>query len=297
MNNTYVMSASFEARKNSQAAMITAGFAGMMVLLMFLMRWSLPAIERPIASQGIEVDLNIEDPLPAKILGGGGGGGNPVKAAGHPGIAKATPPPPGVKDESKDIETNDDDKTKPAILKPTNPKPVHKIVENAALVKTPPKPVIVENPAPPRPKAVLGKTVSGTGSGGNEATTYSRPGGSGKGNGVGNGDGYDGGRGNGHGGGNGTGSGTGNGPRRVSGNCRVINPKNMDAGENLKGKVLAEISVSPDGIGTFVRTTRGSTYTSGEAIDIIRECLRRNHFNKAGEESKVVYEFNFIMGG
>ena len=291
------MSASFEARKNSQAAMITAGFAGLMVLLMFLMRWSLPAIERPLASDSIEVDLNIQDEIPTKVLGGGGGGGNPVQAPAPPGVAKATPPPPGEKDDSKDIETDDNDKTSPAIVKPVKPKPVHKIVENASVVKTPPKPIVVENPAPPRPKAVLGKTVSGTGTGGNEATTYHRTGGSGKGNGVGDGDGYDGGRGNGNGGGNGPGSGTGNGPRRVSGNRVVINPKNMDAGENLKGKVLAEINVSPDGIGTFVRSKQGSTFFNGQAIDIIREWLRRNRFNKSAEESTVVYEFNFIMGG
>ena len=77
----------------------------------------------------------------------------------------------------------------------------------------------------------------------------------------------------------------------------VINPKSMDAGENLRGKVFAEIRVSPDGVGTFVRTTRGSTYTSGQAIDIIREWLRRNKFNKGSEDDIVVYEFNFLLGG
>jgi hypothetical protein len=71
----------------------------------------------------------------------------------------------------------------------------------------------------------------------------------------------------------------------------------MDAGENLRGKVLAEIKVSPDGIGSFIRATRGSTYTAGQAIEIIREWLRRNRFNKTNQESTVVYEFNFIMGG
>ncbi len=292
------MSASFEARKNSQAAMITAGFAGLMVLLMFLLKWSLPAIERPLADEGIEVNLNIEDQLFAKVQGGGGGGGNPVQAAGHAGIADPTPPQPGINEDSKDIETDDNDKTAPAIVKPTNPKPVHKIVENTSVVKTPPKQV-VETPAPRVAKSVYhGSTTTGTSTGGNDAAAiYKRPGGSGNGNGVGDGNGNDGGKGNGNGGGNGPGSGTGNGPKRVSGNRVVINPKNMDAGENLKGKVFAEIKVTPDGIGSFVRTTRGSTYTSGEAIEIIREWLRRNHFNKTSEESTVVYEFNFIMGG
>jgi hypothetical protein len=299
MNNTYAMSASFEARKNSRATMITAGFAGLMVLLMFLLKWSLPVIEVPIADAGIEINLKIEDEVPAKVVGGGGGGGNPVQAAGHAGLADPTPPQPGVKDESKDIETDENDKAAPPVVKPINPKPVKKVVENTSVVKATPK-AVIETPVPPRKAKTLyhGSTTTGTSTGGNEAAaTYTRKGGSGNGNGVGDGDGNDGGRGNGNGGGNGPGSGTGNGPRKISGNRVVINPKNMDAGENLKGKVFAEINVSPDGIGSFVKTARGSTVTSGQAIEIIREWLRRNHFNKSNEESTVVYEFNFIMGG
>ncbi len=291
------MSASFEAKKNSQAAMITAGFAGLMILLMFLLKWTLPVIETPIADAGIEINLKIEDEPPAKVLGGGGGGGNPVEAPNRAGIADPTPPQPGVKEESKDIETDENDKAAPEVKRPSNPKPVPKVVENTSVVKAPPK-AVIETPAPRVAKSVYhGSTTTGTSTGGNEATTYRRAGGSGNGNGVGDGNGNDGGRGNGNGGGNGPGSGTGTGPRRISGNRVVINPKNMDAGENLKGKVIAEINVSPDGIGSFVRTQRGSTYTSGQAIEIIREWLRRNRFNKSNDQSMVVFEFNFLMGG
>src|SRR5690349_9507903 len=250
MNNAHAMSASFEARKNSQAIMITAGFAGLMVLLMFLLKWSLPVIESPIADSGIEINLNIEEEeSPAKVLGGGGGGGNPVEAPAKAGIADPTPPQPGVKEDSKDIETDDNDKEAPPVRRPPNPKPVEKVVENTSVVKAPPK-AVIETPAPKVAKSLYhGSTTRGTSTGGNEAATYTRNGGRGNGNGVGEGDGQDGGRGNGNGGGNGPGSGTGNGPRRVSGNRVVISPKNMDAGENLKGKVFAEISVSPDGVG------------------------------------------------
>ena len=289
------MSATLEARKNTQATMITAGFAGLMILLMFLLKWKLPEIEKIIEAPAIEVELNLPDEPPTPVSGGGGGGGNEVQSPGPAGIAQATPPAPGVDEESKDIETDDNDKAEPAVVRPTNPKPVNKVVENTSVVKTNPKPV--ENPAPPKPKAVLGRTTTGAGNGGGVETTYDRSGGSGNGSGVGNGNGNGGGTGGGNGGGNGTGSGTGNGPKRISGNRIVISPKNMDAGENLRGKVLAEIKVSPDGIGTFVRATRGSTYTSGQAIEIIREWLRRNRFNKTSDESTVVYEFNFIMGG
>jgi hypothetical protein len=252
--------------------------------------------EQLIPPPGIEVEINLPDEPPMAALGGGGGGGNPVQAANPAGAAPATPPAPGEKDESRDIETDDNDKTAPEVNRPVNPKPVKQVVENTSVVKAPP-PKVIENPSPPRPKAVLGKTVSGSNTGGGVATTYDKTGGSGTGTGVGNGSGTGGGTGGGNGGGNGTGSGSGNGPRRVSGSRVVINPKSMDAGENLKGKVFAEISVSPDGVGTFVRAARGSTYTSGEAISIIREWLRRNKFNKADDQSTVVYEFNFLLGG
>ena len=295
MNNTLSMIDHFEARKNMQATLITAAFAAGMILLMFLLKWQLPIIPMPDKDEGILVELNIPDEPPAKILGGGGGGGNPVQASGPKGTA-SSPPPPGIKEDVKDIDEDETEKTTPAILKPVIPKPTAtKIDENHSVVKTVPK--VIENPAPAKPKAVLGKTVGGTATGGGAAENYDRSGGSGKGTGVGTGDGNGGGSGGGNGGGHGTGSGTGNGPRKVSGNRVVINPKSMNAGENLKGKVLAEIKVSPDGIGTFIRAIRGSTYTSGPAIDILQEWLRRNRFNKTTDESVVVYEFNFLLGG
>ena len=297
MNNSYTMSASLEANYRSRASLGTAGFAGLIILMMFLLKWKLPVFEKISQEPGIEVELNLPEEPPQAVAGGGGGGGNPVQAPEPAGAAPPTPTAPGVEDDSKDIETDDNDKEAPPVVRPTNPKPVNKVVENTSVVKTTPKPVIIENPAPPRPKAVLGKTVSGTNTGGGVSTTYDRSGGSGNGTGVGNGDGTGGGKGNGTGGGTGTGSGTGVGPRLMSGSRVVINPKSMDAGENLKGKVFAEIRVSADGIGTFVKANRGSVYTSGQAIEIIREWLRRHRFNKASEESLVVYEFNFSLGG
>lgn len=296
MTNTLSMVDPFEAKKNSRAALITAGFAAGMIVLMFILKWELPVIPIPDKDEGILVELNIPEDPPARVLGGGGGGGNPVQASGPKGTAYS-PPSPGVKEDIKDIDEDEAEKESPPIRKPDNPKPeAKKIDENSSPVKTPPK-VVVETPAPAKPKAVLGKTVGGSGTGGGTADNFERAGGSGAGRGVGTGNGSGGGTGNGTGGGNGTGSGTGNGPRRISGSRVVINPKSMNAGENLKGKVLAEIKVSPDGIGSFIRATRGSTYTSGPAIDIIQEWLRRNRFNKTDDESVVVYEFNFLLGG
>jgi outer membrane biosynthesis protein TonB len=290
MNNSYIMSASLEANHRTRAYMITAGFAGLFILVMFLLKWKLPVLEKIVEEPGIEVQLNMPDE-PEIISGGGGGGGNPVQAAGPAGAAPPSPPEPSEKGDSKDIETDDNDKEAPAIAKPVNPKPVDKVVEKAAPVKTPPKEVVTP-PAPRIPKAVAGKTLSGNGTGGGTSTTYDRPGGSGNGNGVGTGNGTGGGSGGGNGGGNGTGSGTGNGPKRVSGSRNLITNKSMDVDENLKGKVVAEIKVSPDGIGTFIRAKGGSLMGNAQAKEIVREWLRKNRFNKTGEETTEVYEFN-----
>ena len=166
------MSASFESKKNTQATMITAGFTALAILLMFLISWRIPEIVAPIADAGIEVDLQLppEEDIPVSRNSGGGGGGNPVQAAGPAGAAPYTPPSPGEEEDSRDVETDDNNKAAPEITKPVNPKPAAtKIVENTNPVKTTPKPEI-ENPQPVlRKGAQMGKTTSGTGRGGGAA--------------------------------------------------------------------------------------------------------------------------------
>jgi hypothetical protein len=290
MNNAYIMSASFEARKNQQATMITTGFAGLMVLLMFLIKWQLPVFEKPIADTGIEVQLNLPEE-PQKFASGGGGGGNPVQATGPAGVAPYVPPTPGTKDESKDL-ADDNDKTNPEVLKPNNPKPTAtKINENHSVVKTEPKPVI-ETPAPPRPKAVLGRTVTGTGKGGGVADNYDRSGGSGNGSGVGTGNGNDGGRGNGNGGGNGTGTGAGNGPRVTNGDRKIVRYYSFQ-GDLEKAVVYANINVSPEGSGKFVSIARGSSTSSNAYKEAIMQYLANIRFDKSDHESMVTVQFNF----
>src|SRR3954465_12007465 len=103
MTNTLSMVDPFEAKKNTRATLITAGFAAFMILLMFLLKWELPVIPIPDKDEGILVELNIPDDPPARVLGGGGGGGNPVQASGPKGTAYS-PPSPGVKEDIKDID-------------------------------------------------------------------------------------------------------------------------------------------------------------------------------------------------
>lgn len=293
MNQYAIMAQTFEKEKNQQASLITFTVAVAMVLAFIFLKWPLPTIEIPSQEAYIEIALNPPEDLRA---GGGGGGGNPVQAIGEKGTAYS-PPQPGTVDETKDFETNDKDETNAPVVKPAKPKPdITKVNPNTSVVKTTPKPIVTP-PAPPKPKAVVGKTLTGNGTGGGTVDNFEKSGGAGTGNGVGNGSGNGGGTGTGSGGGNGPGTGTGTGPKRVSGNRIIVTSGKLDAGENISGKVEAEIKVSSDGIGTLMRTVRGSLMSDSQAKTIIQDWLRRNRFNKTGEESVVVYEFNIRTGG
>lgn len=297
MNNAYAMSASFEARKNTQASMITAGFAALLLMLMFLWTWTIPAIIPPPHDEGVMVELNLPEEPPVEIpkAGGGGGGGNPVQAIGERGTASA-PPQPGTQDDAKDIAEDETEKVSPPILRPDNPKPTAtKINENKSVAKVEPKPDPLP-PAPQKPKAVLGKTTGGNGTGGGAAENYDRAGGSGTGSGVGNGSGSGGGSGTGSGGGHGSGTGTGVGPQVKSGDRRIVRSYAFQ-GDLDKATVYAFVKVSPDGIGEFVGIAKGSTASSSAYKNAIVQYLRNMRFNKSDHESMVTVQFNFRVNG
>ena len=288
------MIASLEAKQRTQAWMITGGFVGLMILLLILLKWPLPTFEPIVQETGIEVEINLPpepEPEPVSRADGGGGGGNPVQASGPAGIASHVPPTPGTTEDSKDIE-EDPDKAAPTILKPdVVKKEATKVNENRSVVKAEPKPV-VETPAPKVPKAVLGKTTTGTGRGGGAAEDYDRAGGRGTGNGVGNGTGNGGGNGTGVGGGNGPGSGSGNGPKVTRGDRKIIRHYSFE-GDLDKAVVYANITVSPEGIGRFVSIAKGSSNTSNAYKSAIMRYLQNIKFDKADHESMLTVQFNF----
>ena len=295
MNNVYVMSATLENQQSRKdAAMITAGFVALMILLMFLIKWQIPRFEPVSYESGIEVELNLppDPPLPPDAGDdGGGGGGNPVQAAGPAGIANAAPPEPG---ENQDAKEMDEDNTRDAVVvkKPTVMKPDAKATNNTSVAKTEPK--VVETPAPPRPKAVMGKTTTGTGRGGGAADDYDRPGGSGTGSGVGNGSGRDGGSGTGSGGGNGSGTGGGNGPRVTNGDRKIVRSYNFE-GDLDKATIYANVSVSPEGVGRFVNIAKGSSNSGNAYKEAIIRYLQNIRFDKSDHESMVTVRFNFTV--
>ncbi len=285
------MSAALEAKNRNQAYMITGGFAALAILVMFLLKWKLPVPEIAINEPGIEVELNLPlEPEPETLADGGGGGGNPVQAAGIAGIAPPATPVPGENQDAKDIEEDNNDKEAPALVKPTVVKPKATAIINTSVAKVEPK--LIETPAPPKPKAVLGKTTTGTGIGGGAAEDYDRAGGRGTGNGVGNGSGTGGGNGTGNGGGNGSGGGSGSGPKVTRGDRKIVRYYSFE-GDLDKAVVYANITVSPEGIGKFVSIAKGSSNSNAAYKQAIVQYLQNIKFDKADHESMLTVQFNF----
>ncbi len=290
------MAATFEAKKNAQATGITVAFAIALILLAIYLKWSPPVIQHQEPDQELLVELNLPEdpPLPQTLEDGGGGGGNPVEAPGERGTASA-PPQPGADEDSKDIDEDEKDVTPPVYKPPVTKPTATKIAENKNPVPTTPKPDPMP-PAPQKPKAVLGKTTSGSGSGGGVSSTYDRSGGSGTGSGVGNGSGTGGGSGTGSGGGNGSGVGTGNGPRVTRGDRRIVRAYSFE-GDLARATIYANIRVSPDGNGQFESFARGSSQTGAAYKNAIIQYLRNIKFNAADHESMVTVQFNFMVNG
>ncbi|HEX2536069.1 MAG TPA: hypothetical protein VHK69_20145, partial [Chitinophagaceae bacterium] len=168
------MSADFERQKNMQATAITGGVAGALLLLCFLLKWSLPTVAQEELAEVMEVNLGSSD--------AGFGSDQPMEP-GDPAPAQQvayTPPQPtpAVEEEARDVNTDDGDNDAPVIRKPVNAKPdAPKIDAETKTTRTQPTTqTAAVTPAPARPKAVLGRTVGGTGNGGNGADRY-EPGG------------------------------------------------------------------------------------------------------------------------
>lgn len=282
------MEDNFESKKNMQASGYTALVCGLLLVIFFFVRWSLPPLPEPPVEEGIEVNLGSSD--------AGMGTDQPFEP-GSPAPAEQqayTPPAPTPVQEEVAKETPDDNDPDAAeIKKPTITKPEATKTPEKEVVKSKPvkKPVEVP-PAPPvnKPKAVF-KGVNGTGTGGNEADTYKKGGNQGVAGGKGD---------QGRPGGNPdsdnyTGGG-GNGNIAVTrGNRRIISGLNFSfKGDfNRNAVVYAEIKVDPGGRGEFVRVAKGSTTTDQVYIDDIKQRLRAIKFDTGSDESVVTVRFNF----
>jgi hypothetical protein len=172
MSNILSMSAEFERQKKIKALSITGGIAGALLLIFIFVRWNLPTatVEEPTLEQYFEVNLGTGDE---------GLGDDQPLLPGDPAPSQQTayvPPAPSTSNEEsvRDISNENDNPDAPPVIKPTVSRPdATKINNESKTVKTnTPNPQPVINPAPAKPRAVLGRTIGGNGNGGNGADRY-----------------------------------------------------------------------------------------------------------------------------
>src|SRR4051794_8382547 len=161
----------FERQKNLKALGLTILVCAIIFLLMFLVSWTLPQPEPPVADEGIEVNLgnsdqgmgNIAPEIPGEMSK------SEETNIESPKTASAHEEP----EESKEVAENNDNDV-PVIH--TSPKPEKKPtpkVELPKAKKTTPQPVVVAaTPKPPSPKAIYKGGASPNNSGGNGGDSY-----------------------------------------------------------------------------------------------------------------------------
>ena len=169
------MPENFESQKNIKAGSYTFLICVCLLLLFIFVKWATPTFPQPLIEEGIEVNLGSSD---------AGLGTDQPYEPGPPAPReqeKYTPPQPVVRVDNnvKEVETNDEEKDAPTIKNPPVSKPEATKITEKDIVKNKPvkvtEPVNNPVPTPPKPKAVF-RGVSGTGTGGNEASTYKKGG-------------------------------------------------------------------------------------------------------------------------
>ncbi len=161
MNNSLAMDTHFERNKNIQATTVTTLVCGGIFLLFFFLQWQLPQIEKPLLTEGIEVNIGTDDvgsgDVQPLVQGDPAPESTPDNNANSPS-GSGTPPTTEEKTDEKDPDAT------PVNPPKTNTKPI--TTPNPNPVK--PKAVINPNPPTPKPKATFDKKYTGgKGPGGN----------------------------------------------------------------------------------------------------------------------------------
>ena len=289
MNNSLSMTADFERQKNIKALAITLGIAGALLLLFILLRWNLPTVPPTPTQEFLEVNLGTDD---------FGSGKDQPLLPGEPAPAKQvayapTQPIKAVAEDVKDVETDDrEENDAPAIRKPVVTKPTAtRIDDNNKTVKqttaATPQPV---TQAPPKPRAVLGRTTGGSGSGGNGAETY-KPG-SGEGIAGGSGD---------QGRPGGDPNGTNYSGQRKTFGTKVFNIPNQSFEDdfNQNAKIAVEVIVNDAGkVTSAAVTARGSTGTATQSMkNTALRLAKELKFSSSDGGQKGVVVFDFKVRG
>lgn len=259
----------FERKKNLQASVWTAVVTGSVLLMIILVKWSIPAKVEPPQEEYVEINIGSSDM---------GSGNDQPLLPGDPAPAQQTSytppePTPAHEEAVKDASTEETDHEAAPVLKPVTSRPeATKINEEA---RTTPKAKPVTQPvavvAPPKPRAVMGRTMGGNGNGGNGADDF-KPG---------TGQGVAGGQGDqGRPGGSPNGTAYTGTPRSFGVKVFSLPAQSFQDDFNQNGKVAMEVVTNGDGkVVSATYTSRGST---GTATPSMIDIARRHAFELKG---------------
>lgn len=290
-----------DTQKNVRAGTITGLICGLMLLMFFIISWTIPQPEIPPVEDGIEVNLGNSNEGLGKVA--------PMIPGPPANVAEEVNQPPKTQittpDEAKEVATDDNDKEAPdaVVHKPLTPKKESTKIptkENTTTVKTPaPTSQVVENPKPAvkKPVAVY-KGGDGSGTGGNNADTWNNSknqgiaggkGDQGKAGGNPESDSYDGNAGSGK---------SGVSISRGLQGRKISKLPSFEDDFNDNAKVAIDVKV--DGSGAVISATyqpRGSTTSDAGMRDIAIRKAKQIKFNSSagGEESLGTLIFNFRL--
>ena len=280
------MQEGFEKQKNVKASAVTLATAGLLLLIMILIKWPIPVIEAAPEMEYLEVNLGNGDL---------GSGDDQPLLPGEPAPSQQVaynPPVPvrSVADNAKQIETDDLNTDAPAIRQPaTNNTTATKIDNENRTVKTKTTTSPVVSPAPPKPRAVLGRTTGGTGNGGNGADTY-KPG---SGEGIAGGQGDQGRVGGVPGGKDYTGT-----PKNFGVRVLQISNQSFEDDFNENAKVAMEVTADANGkVTSAVFNLKNSTTNNRSMIDIAQRKAFQLKLGSSDGGQKGIVVFNFKVKG
>lgn len=272
------MASTFESEKNKKAFIYTVIICGFLLLMFFLISWTVAPVKQPIIQDLMEINLGNNEE--------GFGEEQPLIKGERSPTQEANVMPEqssAVPEEVVESVTPDDNAEEDAAPVTKVVKPTPKVTKPTTTV-----PVPVPTPKPQKPKVTYNGPGSGGGNNDTEDNGYkyqgNKPGGTGDaGDPSGNKDSY----------GNTPGGKVG-GPRVTSGNRKVIRYYSFTA-ELKKATIYAQIKVAPSGQGTFVKIVKPSTSFEQAYANAIAGYLRNMQFDKAADESLVTVQFNFTV--
>ncbi|RYZ20971.1 MAG: hypothetical protein EOO10_22760 [Chitinophagaceae bacterium] len=282
MSNYATITTDFDRQKNAQAALYTGIIAGVLLLLVWFVKFYQPVVPAPPAEEYVEIALPELPPVEDVNLGNndvGSGNVQPI-VTGTPSsapVSQDVAPSRGAttQQSTKDFD-EDNEREAPPITKPAKPNPTAKETNNNAGDQS------TANNTPQLRRGAQMTSVRGSGNGGNtDALGYNKPGSQGPGDGPGD-------------------KGTYNGnPKGTNFGVKMYPIGNQsfedDFNQNAKVAMLVEVDASGK-VTSATHTTKGSTGTATRnMISIAQRRAFQVKFPSTGGPQKGTLIFDFSV--